>query len=79
MAGGTRFFGVIDSGNTNSLRSHYRLGFKSCKWVLCFTLFGRTWYFKRHPGDKRWSHQDAAQELTPPPPMLASVGALKTK
>jgi len=74
---GTRFFGAIDGSNTHSLRSHYRLGFKPCKWVMCFTLLGRTWYFKRDAGDERWRHQDATQELTTAVPMLASVRNVK--
>ena len=76
---GMRFFGAIDSSNTLSLRSHYRLGFRPYKWVLCFTLFGRTWYFKRYPDNPHWRRQNATVELTTMAPVLASVGAPNAK
>lgn len=70
---GTDFYSAIDCNNVHSLRSHYRLGFVTCEQVLCVTVLGKTWFFKRVLPGSAWESQSASEELTIPAPMLASM------
>ncbi len=67
--GGMQFYSAVDRTNERSLLSHYRLGFVPCKQVLCLTLLGMTWFFKRATPKSRWTRQCAECELAVPPPL----------
>lgn len=62
----THFYTAVDKVNERSMLSHQRLGFVSCGKVLCVTLLGVSFFFRKRPGDTRWTPQRPDRELVIP-------------